>query len=314
MKRIEDYIEKVCKEFHNNSEEVKILKEEVRAHLYDKVRDLIEEGYNEEESINIALKDFGDESGFVYDMKRIISKQKIYTNILLKISFIIFIIGGALKFGGMYAESIYIDKWEKSRPMTYIDVIDKIEESVGDKTEITKDDKKNFDDMLNKYNDQYNNGLYYIKVFKNDKSIYEYERIVDNSIVKNKSQGESGKSNGLKIVNKKSDIESLRTSDIWNERANIANISNTIHFKLRNIGLWMIILSWVLMIMYYTQKSILNEKLDKKTIILLSIETIIIFAIFTSDKDIIVTTVGILMLLNFLISNVKIKGKTESIY
>lgn len=314
MKRIEDYIEKVCKEFHNNSEEVKILKEEVRAHLYDKVRDLIEEGYNEEESINIALKDFGDENGFVYEMKRVISKQKIYTNILLKISFIIFIIGGVLKFGGMYAESIYIDKWEKSRPMTYIDVIDKIEESVGDKTEIAKDDKKNFDDMLNKYNDQYNNGLYYIKVFKNDKSIYEYERIVDNSIVKNKSQGESGKSNGLKIVNKKTDIESLRTSDIWNERANIANISNTIHFKLKNIGLWMIILSWVLMIMYYTQKSILNEKLDKKTIILLSIETIIIFAIFTSDKDIIVTTVGILMLLNFLISNVKIKGKTESIY
>lgn len=313
MKRIEDYIEKVCKDFHNNSEEVKILKEEVRAHLYDKVRDLIEEGYTEEESINIALKDFGDENGFVYEMKRIISKQKIYTNILLKISFIIFIIGGLLKFGGMYAESIYIDEWEKSRPMTYIDVIDKIEESVGDKTEITKDDKKNFDDMLNKYNDQYNNGLYYIKVFKNDKSIYEYERLVDDSIVKNKSQGESGKSNGLKIVNKKTDIESLRTSNIWNERTDIANISNTIHFKLKNIGFWMIILSWVLMIMYYTQKAILNEKLDKKTIILLSIETIIIFAIFTSDKDIIVTTVGILMLLNYLISNVKIKGMVESI-
>lgn len=51
--------------------------------------------------------------------------------------------------------------------------------------------------------------------------------------------------------------------------------------------------------MYYTQKAILDNNLNRYKILILSLETIIIFAAFTSDKDIIVLVTALFLILNY---------------
>jgi hypothetical protein len=92
MKRIDEYIENIYKGFDEKDEETKILKEEMKSHLYDEVNDLIKEGYSEEQSIQLAVSHFGDENNVSNEMKSIITKQTKYTNILLKLSIIVLII------------------------------------------------------------------------------------------------------------------------------------------------------------------------------------------------------------------------------
>ncbi len=65
--------------------------------------------------------------------------------------------------------------------------------------------------------------------------------------------------------------------------------------------------------MYYTQKAVLNNSLDKKKIILLSIETIIIFATFVSDKDIMMPTVLLFIVLNYFVPKVLSKYFNKSL-
>ncbi len=65
-----------------------------------------------------------------------------------------------------------------------------------------------------------------------------------------------------------------------------------------NLGFWLISLSWILIVMYYTQKAIFNDKLNRNKIILLSLQTVFIYATYTNDKDIIMPTVAVFIVLN----------------
>ena len=300
MKGIDNYVEKVYKNFDSNSEEVQILKEEMKTHLQDKVRDMISQGYSEEQSIDMAISNFGDETDFSEEMESIITKQKKYTNILLKIALIVMILGFLSKVGAWYAEDMYIRQWDKDRATTSSDVMDQIKDILNQKVELSYEDKMKIETILNKYNDEYNNGLYYINISKDGNDYYEYQRNVASELIKNAGGGMSSTRDGWTIKNKHTDSDSFREGVIWHTRFEIPYISNSVHFRLNNLGFWLITLSWILMVIYYTQKVILNDKLSKSLIILLSIETIIIFATVTSDKDIIAPTVAVIMLFNYL--------------
>ncbi len=300
MGRIEEYIERIYSGVNKNNEETEILKEEMKFHLYDKVSDLMEDGHTEEESIKIAIDNFGDENSISNDVKSLITNQTRYTNILLKVSIIVFIVGCLLKLGGFVSENRFMDSWDKNRPRVSGDIIDNIADILEGKEEITEKEKNAFDNILNEYNDRYENGLYDLKVLKDNVSMYEYNREVSPELIKNGSESISGRgNNGWTISSKQTDLDSYRGYKITDERFEIKNITNSLHFNLKNIGFLLITLSWILIVMYYTQKAILDNNLNKSKILILSLETIIIFASFVSDKDIIVPVTALFLILNY---------------
>ncbi|MDP5275229.1 permease prefix domain 1-containing protein [Chengkuizengella axinellae] len=61
MKQIDQYINSIYKETSGNNQDTKELKEEMRSHLIEAVHELKEEGYAEQEAINIAIERFGGE-------------------------------------------------------------------------------------------------------------------------------------------------------------------------------------------------------------------------------------------------------------
>lgn len=298
MNKIDEYIAKIYKDFDEDDEETKTLKEEMRLHLYDEINDLMKNGYTEEQSIAIAISNFGEEENVSDEMTSIIVKQTKYTSVLLKLSIIIFFIGFLSKVGGWYSERQYIDKWQKNRAVTASDIMNELKNILNERTELQENDRKNFDEILNNYNDKYNNGLYGIRILKNNVVYYEYSRNISADLIINAGSGMTVSNNGWEIETHQTDNDQYRDALVWQEMFNIKNFSNTVHFQLNNLGFWLISLSWVLIVMYYTQKAILSDKLNKSKIILLSLQTIIIFATFTSDKDIIMPTVAIFILCN----------------
>lgn len=300
MRKIEKYIDKIYSGFDKNNEETEILKEEMKLHLYDKVSDLMEGGHTEEESINIAIENFGDENSISNDVKSLITNQTRYTNILLKVSIIIFVVGCLFKLGGFISENRFMDSWDENRQRVSGDILSKIADTLEGKEEITEKEKNAFDNILNEYNDRYENGLYNVMVLKDNIPMYEYNREVSPELIKNGSEGISGRgSNDWTIAHKQTDLDKYRGSMITNDRYDIGNITNSIHFNLNNIGFLLITLSWILIVMYYTQKAILDNSLNISKILILSLETIIIFASFVSDKDIIVPITLLFLILNY---------------
>lgn len=300
MGRIEEYIERIYSGVNKNDEETEILKEEMKFHLYDKVSDLMEDGYTEEESINIAIENFGDENSISNDVKSLITNQTRYTNILFKVSIAIFIVGCLLKLGGLISENRFMDSWDENRARVSGDILNKIADTLEDKEEIKEKEKNAFDHILNGYNDKYKNGLYNVKVLKDNIPMYEYNREVSPELIKNGSEGISSRgSNKWTIAHKQTDADSYRESMITNERFNIKSITNSLHFNLHNLGFLLITLSWIIIVMYYTQKAILDNNLNKSKVLILSLETIIIFASFVSDKDIIVPVTAFFLILNY---------------
>lgn len=298
MKRIDEYIEKIYKDIDANDEDTEILKEEIREHLYDKVADCMKSGYTEDQSIELAINDFGDEASFSKEMKSIIVNQTKFTNILLKLSIIIFFIGCLLKVGGWYSEHQYRDNWDKTRPITVNDIMDDIKRILINRDKLLlENDKKDFDNILDNYNDGYKNGLYNIRILKDNVVYYEYNRVVPAELLDSGS-GMTMSDNGWVIERKQTDADMYRDALVWDDIMSIKYISNSAHFKLKNLGFWLISLSWILIVMYYTQKAILNDKLNRNIIVLLSLQTVFIYATYTSDKDIIMPTVALFMLCN----------------
>ncbi|QXE18514.1 permease prefix domain 1-containing protein [Clostridium sp. 001] len=59
MDRINNYIKQVYKSFNNKDKNVKILKEEMKTHLNERTKELQNKGLNEDDSVDIAIKEFG---------------------------------------------------------------------------------------------------------------------------------------------------------------------------------------------------------------------------------------------------------------
>ncbi|WP_238883717.1 permease prefix domain 1-containing protein [Clostridium sp. YIM B02551] len=300
MKRIDNFVDKVYKDFDKNDEEVKILKEEMKAHLYDSVNDLISEGHSEEESMDIALRNFGDENSFSSEMDAIINRPKKYLDRLLQITIILFVIGVLFKIGAVYTEFKNIAEWDKIRPTTETDVNNEIRTILKGKDKLSASDKNNIDEVLNKYNNEYENGLYYVQITNYSVSYYEYSREVSHELITNSNQGVSGDNTGWKIISKQTDKDSLRSREVWEGMPTIDRYSNSAQFILNKLGLLVILFSWVLFVMYNVRKIIFIGKDIKKVVMVYSIETILILSSLLIDKDIIAIVVAIFMVLDCL--------------
>lgn len=59
MKEIDRYVDKIYKNMDKKSKEIQDLRNEMKVHLVNTVEELKSSGYSEEESIEIAIKRFG---------------------------------------------------------------------------------------------------------------------------------------------------------------------------------------------------------------------------------------------------------------
>lgn len=102
MNKIEEYIDNIYGNFDNLDKDTKILKEEMRTHLYEEVEELKKQGLSEEESINKTLECFGQENSVVTEMNYILKNRSIFTKMLIKAGVVVFIIGCLLQIIGIF--------------------------------------------------------------------------------------------------------------------------------------------------------------------------------------------------------------------
>jgi uncharacterized membrane protein YcjF (UPF0283 family) len=114
MSRIDNYIDNIYRDFDKSSEEVKELKEEMKAHLYDEIEELKKKGFNEEESINIAIESFGEETNVSGELENIINRQNKFIKILWKVAVILFVAAVLVYGGSLYSEGNVIKQWKGS--------------------------------------------------------------------------------------------------------------------------------------------------------------------------------------------------------
>ncbi|MCT8976942.1 permease prefix domain 1-containing protein [Clostridium sp. CX1] len=91
MNKIDEYIDSIYGNFDNLDKDTKILKEEMRNHLYEEVEELKRQGLSEEESISRALEGFGQENYVVAEMSNVLKSRNIFTKMLVKAGIAVFV-------------------------------------------------------------------------------------------------------------------------------------------------------------------------------------------------------------------------------
>lgn len=93
MNKIDLYVERICSKFNGSDKDIQILKEELTSNLKDEVSELQNQGFSEEKSIQIALKNFGEENNVILEMNSIWTRKSEVTLKIIKTAIAIFIIG-----------------------------------------------------------------------------------------------------------------------------------------------------------------------------------------------------------------------------
>jgi len=111
LERIEKYIESICNDIEGSTEEINNLKDEMKSHLQQIVKELVLEGKDEEESITIALERFGEKGQVKEELSSEFKtgKKLKKRTILIASIVIIFIIGSTLGY-----ENLKVSKWNNS--------------------------------------------------------------------------------------------------------------------------------------------------------------------------------------------------------
>lgn len=90
MKKIDNYIDSLYKDMDESSDEVQVLKQEMKNHLLQTVNDLKAEGKNEEESVEIAIRRFGESGQIEMELSKVFKIQNRFAKVLLKFAIIFF--------------------------------------------------------------------------------------------------------------------------------------------------------------------------------------------------------------------------------
>ncbi|QXE20788.1 permease prefix domain 1-containing protein [Clostridium sp. 001] len=93
MNKIDLYVKRICSKFNGSDKDIQILKEELTSNLNDEVSELQNQGFSEEESIQIVLKNFGEENNVILEMNSIWTRKSEATLKIIKTAIAIFMIG-----------------------------------------------------------------------------------------------------------------------------------------------------------------------------------------------------------------------------
>ncbi|MDR3602320.1 MAG: permease prefix domain 1-containing protein [Desulfosporosinus sp.] len=93
MNKIEKYINFICKNSRGSKKEIEDLKQEMRSHLTQTVQELMADGKNEQESVELAISRFGEKNQIQDELANVFRIQKKFGNIMLAVALIFFVAG-----------------------------------------------------------------------------------------------------------------------------------------------------------------------------------------------------------------------------
>ena len=265
MKKIEDYIEKISRKFDEKDQQTKVLKEEIKVHLFEEVEELKKQGLSEEESVDKAISNFGDEKIVINEMNLILKKQNKFSKILKKLALIFFVI--ACVFLSISIADELIHKNEPN-PFTVDQnttayVFDVIENKIKDKDTLDSNFKNEITQLLDEFNIKNNNGLNYVRIVREDMPNinYEYKKDVSEDMRDMEYNGVSGIRNEKQIA---WSIYSNRTDNQVNYDYKIQieawnKMVNRIPNRLGQISSCLFVVSIVLFFVYITNKFYLKS-------------------------------------------------------
>lgn len=108
MERVEKYVEGICRHMKGTEEDLQNLREEVKAHLYESIEELKEQGFTEGESIALAIERFGDQNKIEKELSKEFRKKNKKTPF-----YILGVIVALLIVSTLVFESYYVAQWSK---------------------------------------------------------------------------------------------------------------------------------------------------------------------------------------------------------
>jgi len=285
MGKIDKYIESIYKDFDKSDEEVKVLKEEMKAHLYDKVEELKLQGHSEEESVKIAIESFGEENKVSNELENIISKQNWLLKVLRIAAVVLFIIACGLKGGSLYYEGLNQNEIRSTLANTPDGIIQyEIREKIQNKDTLTDRDKEQIISVLDKFNNDNHNAIYYIKIEKKDKVFLEYKKEVSKDAIINESGGWGLAGNkGWSVSHKVTDFGKIIDEHAWESIMSRSQASDVPENRLNKYSLMVFIAFWTIMAVYFLQKNLLRKQPSRLYMILLMAESCLVFTALTFD-------------------------------
>lgn len=293
MKRIDQYIEYIYKNFNKSDKDVKQLKEEMKAHLYDKVQELKDKGLGEEESIEIAIKEFGPVVDVRNELSSIITRQKIFWKNLFICAAVIYLIGWGCKFG--YNE--YIDRvYEQNYKIIYAEssngVTTDIEEVLGNTDNFDSETEAKVTKILDEFNSKNNNGIYYLSIEQNGKDVLVYNKEKEiPETEKHRSGGSSNiyDSNGTlkyKAHYKRTSSQSAKEYEMIKKFDDALEKSPL--YKLESLSFVIFFISWIIFSIAFLGTIYSMRKIPKLFMSLVIIETCGLFYLFFEEHNFIV--------------------------
>lgn len=266
MKRIEEYVEKVYKNFDQKDEETKILKEETKAHLLEEVEELKKEGLSQEESVEKAISNFGSEKAVINEMNSILKRQNIFSVVLKRVALAFFLVACVCFAIKLVDETIHLNDpnpfTADTNSTAY--VFDIIENKIIDKYSLDTELKNEITQLLDEFNMKSNNGIYYVKILRADGSKEEYEYKKDGMEYSNFGQI------GLTSEGKRTwDIHHKLTNeqhyyDMLVQRDTMYRMINRVPYRLGQIANYLFVISGVLLCVYLLTKRYLKGYITSK--------------------------------------------------
>jgi hypothetical protein len=312
MKKIDEYVESIYKNFDETEQDTKILMEETKAHLYEEVEELQKEGFSENESIEMAIMNFGQENIVVEEMDTVLKKQNKFSKLLIKVALVIYFVGFSFKIINIASE--FFPEKETFLPLSLNanSVVDTIQHKIKNKDSLDEDVKAEITALLDDFNNQTNNGLYYVGIEKHGEYFYEYNRAVFKESISD-GFGVSGDESDWNVHRKTTNIQKYYDHAQVDEEFN--NIENSLPYRLNVLSNYLFILSWILVCVSLINKAYIKDLLSKRYLAFFICPTIFILGVFatgkhTPEESMIVLT-GIMILLSKFYNQNYFKNKLQ---
>lgn len=111
MDRIDKYLNSIYRDINASSKETEDLKQEMKDHLIQTVRELQKNGITEEESIRIAIERFGEEFQIRNELNQVLRFQKLFAQKTLIASLILLAISAILVITSLFAHRSSLDRY-----------------------------------------------------------------------------------------------------------------------------------------------------------------------------------------------------------
>lgn len=111
MDRIDKYLNSIYRGASNSSKETEDLKQEMRSHLMQTVKELQENGVTEEESIRIAIERFGEEFQIRNELNQVLKFQKLFAQKTLIASLILLVVSATLLITSFFVQQGFLKKY-----------------------------------------------------------------------------------------------------------------------------------------------------------------------------------------------------------